>query len=148
MVSPLLLLLLLLTWPGGHLLSYVMDSDDAWADEKAAFYGGEVLLSLEHMHNSNVVYRDLKLENILLDMDGHVRLTDFGLSALLKEKGDRVHSMSGSPLTHTKHIKHTTRTCLPLPSPPPPAVPSWTTQRCGGAELTAQERLRTLRPRC
>eukprot|EP00011_Vannellida_sp_DIVA3-517-6-12_P015113 CAMPEP_0114637098 /NCGR_PEP_ID=MMETSP0168-20121206/17319_1 /TAXON_ID=95228 ORGANISM="Vannella sp., Strain DIVA3 517/6/12" /NCGR_SAMPLE_ID=MMETSP0168 /ASSEMBLY_ACC=CAM_ASM_000044 /LENGTH=1017 /DNA_ID=CAMNT_0001848817 /DNA_START=254 /DNA_END=3307 /DNA_ORIENTATION=+ len=82
--------------PGGHLLSYVMDSDDAWPDDKSAFYGGEVLLALEHMHNSNVVYRDLKLENILLDMDGHVRLTDFGLSALLKDRGDRVHSMSGT----------------------------------------------------
>lgn len=47
------------------------------------------------MHSQNIVYRDLKLENILLDMDGHIRLSDFGLSAVLKNDSQRVYSMSG-----------------------------------------------------
>lgn len=44
------------------------------------FYFCEVLLGLEYLHSQNVLYRDLKPENVLLDLDGHVRLTDFGLS--------------------------------------------------------------------
>lgn len=82
--------------PGGHLLSYVMDTVDPWPEDKCQFYGGEILLALEHIHSHNIVYKDLKLENVLLDMDGHVRLTDFGLSAQLESDTDRVHSMSGT----------------------------------------------------
>lgn len=59
------------------------------------FYGAETLLALEFMHAQNIVYRDLKLENILLDMDGHIRLSDFGLSAVLQNESHRVYSMSG-----------------------------------------------------
>ena len=38
------------------------------------------MLALEYLHKSGVVYRDLKPENILVDSEGHIRLTDFGLS--------------------------------------------------------------------
>ena len=40
----------------------------------------EVILAIEHLHLNGIIYRDLKPENILLDADGHIRLTDFGLS--------------------------------------------------------------------
>jgi len=43
------------------------------------FIGAQLVLALEHLHASNIVYRDLKLENILVDKDGYVLLADFGL---------------------------------------------------------------------
>ena len=47
--------------------------------EMVKFYSAEIA-ALHHLHSNNVVYRDLKTENVLLDQEGHVRITDFGLS--------------------------------------------------------------------
>ena len=49
-------------------------------EELARFYTSEIVLALEYCHENNIIYRDLKPENILLDEDGHLKLTDFGLS--------------------------------------------------------------------
>jgi serine/threonine protein kinase len=49
-------------------------------EEKAKFYSAEVVLALEYMHDNGVMHRDLKTENILISSDGHVKLTDFGVS--------------------------------------------------------------------
>ena len=48
------------------------------------------------MHERDIVYRDIKPENILIDMDGHVRIADFGLSKIIKEH-ERSYSFCGSP---------------------------------------------------
>lgn len=48
----------------------------------AKFYFAEILLAIEYLHNNNIFYRDLKPENILLDEDGHVKMTDFGISRI------------------------------------------------------------------
>jgi serine/threonine protein kinase len=60
----------------------------------ANFYTREILLALEYLHSLNIIYRDLKPENLLLDADGHMKITDFGFSKKLK---DRTWTLCGTP---------------------------------------------------
>ena len=50
------------------------------SEHKARFYACEILLAIEELHTHDIIYRDLKPDNIVLDADGHAKLTDFGLS--------------------------------------------------------------------
>ena len=66
--------------PGGELFSY-LKKYKKFSIEQTKFYAVEVLLALDYLHNDlNIIYRDLKPENILVDSNGHIKLTDFGLS--------------------------------------------------------------------
>ena len=56
----------------------------------------EILLGFKYMHERDIVYRDIKPENILVDMDGHIRIADFGLSKIIPER-ERSNSFCGSP---------------------------------------------------
>ena len=51
-----------------------------FTEEDVKFYLAELVLALDHLHMLGIIYRDIKLENVLLDNEGHVVLTDFGLS--------------------------------------------------------------------
>eukprot|EP01103_Thecamoeba_quadrilineata_P006905 TRINITY_DN1664_c0_g1_i3.p1 TRINITY_DN1664_c0_g1~~TRINITY_DN1664_c0_g1_i3.p1 ORF type:complete len:430 (+),score=67.90 TRINITY_DN1664_c0_g1_i3:50-1339(+) len=82
---------------GGSLFHHLSTSEEPFSEEVTAYYSAEVILGLETLHHHNIVYRDLKLENILLDSEGHIKLTDFGLSAKV-EKDRLIHSFSGTAL--------------------------------------------------
>lgn len=56
-------------------------------ESMAIFYAAEVILALEYLHLHNIVHRDLKPDNMLLTMEGHVKLTDFGLSRIEIHRG-------------------------------------------------------------
>ncbi|KAI8997074.1 kinase-like domain-containing protein [Pilobolus umbonatus] len=64
---------------GGELFRH-LDHEGMFSEPMAVFYAAELVLALEHLHSLGIVYRDLKPENCLLDREGHVMLTDFGLS--------------------------------------------------------------------
>ncbi|CAJ1435335.1 unnamed protein product, partial [Effrenium voratum] len=57
------------------------------------FYVGSLLLMLEAMHERNVVYRDLKPENVLLDAEGYLKLVDFGTAKKLDAKCGRTFTL-------------------------------------------------------
>lgn len=64
--------------------------------ESARILLGELALALKFIHSLNVVYRDLKLENILIEQHGHIKLTDFGLSKAYKEEMETTNSYCGT----------------------------------------------------
>lgn len=66
---------------GGSLHHHLEKSKDGFFPEGfVQFWAVEILLALEHLHSIRILFRDLKLENVLLDNNGHVGITDFGLS--------------------------------------------------------------------
>jgi len=69
-------------YPGGNLFAHVQRArrTGGFEEMRARFYAAELCLALDFLHQNGIVYRDLKLENILMDMEGHIVLTDFGLS--------------------------------------------------------------------
>ncbi len=72
---------------GGELF-YHLCNEIRFSEGRAKFYAAELILALEHLHKNGIIYRDLKPENILLDSDGHLKITDFGLSKLKLEHKD------------------------------------------------------------
>lgn len=64
----------------GGTLFYHLRKSRHFTEERARFYAAELLSALAHLHEQNIIYRDLKLENVLMDHQGHLALTDFGLS--------------------------------------------------------------------
>jgi len=82
---------------GGELF-YHLQKEHKFTPDRVRFYCAEIVLGLEYLHNSGVIYRDLKPENILLTDDGHICMTDFGISkqGLLAEDA-RTATFCGTP---------------------------------------------------
>ncbi|KAI8604776.1 kinase-like domain-containing protein, partial [Dissophora ornata] len=66
-------------YPGGDIATQLAKWH-SFEPERCLFYAAEIVLGIEELHRQGIVYRDLKPENILLAIDGHIVLTDFGLS--------------------------------------------------------------------
>lgn len=90
-------LYLILEYAQGGELFHHLAIERMFSEEIAAFYMAEMVLALEHLHkNVGVVYRDLKPENCLLDAEGHLLLTDFGLSKVAVEGDGGCRSFLGT----------------------------------------------------
>lgn len=82
---------------GGELFFH-LSKIGKFSESRAAFYAAEIVLALEYIHQLDIVYRDLKPENVLLDARGHVRLTDFGLSKEgITNSSSGANSFCGTP---------------------------------------------------
>lgn len=78
--------------PGGELFE-LLKANKRMTETEAQFYIVETLLALEHLHSQDIIYRDIKPENIILDQHGHIKLTDFGLAKRVTQKS---YSFCGS----------------------------------------------------
>lgn len=79
--------------PGGELFSHLR-REGKFSESAARFYASEIALAFEYLHTFNIVYRDLKPENLLLTAKGHVKVTDFGFAKVVE---DRTYTLCGTP---------------------------------------------------
>ncbi|XP_017483261.1 PREDICTED: serine/threonine-protein kinase N-like [Rhagoletis zephyria] len=80
---------------GGDLMMHI--HNEVFSEPRTIFYASCVLLGLEYLHKNKIVYRDLKLDNLLLDREGYVRIADFGLCKEGIGYGDRTGTFCGTP---------------------------------------------------
>ena len=89
------LFLILEYCPGGDLAKH-LSFERRFEESRAKFYVCEILLALEDLHKRNIIFRDLKPDNVVLDEEGHCKLTDFGLSKEGIDSEETTKSFCGS----------------------------------------------------
>jgi len=81
--------------PGGDLMAHIQSG--AFSETRAVFCAACVVLAIQYLHENNIIYRDLKLDNLLLDAQGFVKLADFGLCKEGIGYGSRTDTFCGTP---------------------------------------------------
>lgn len=76
-------------------LKYHLNHDGVFEENRARFYSAQILLGIEHIHQKGIIYRDLKLENVLMDDRGHVKISDLGLAVSIAD--GLVRGYAGTP---------------------------------------------------
>ena len=78
---------------GGEFFTHLR-SQGRFSEDTSRFYASEILLTFEYLHGLDIIYRDLKPENLLLDKTGHIKITDFGFA---KKIDHRTYTLCGTP---------------------------------------------------
>lgn len=81
---------------GGELFFH-LSRERSFSEERTRFYGAEIVSALGYLHSEGIIYRDLKLENLLLDKDGHIKIADFGLCKVNIHHGRTTKTFCGTP---------------------------------------------------
>jgi len=91
-------LYMVMDYYSGGSLFYHAERMGSFPEDSVRFFAAEITLALDHLHQRGIIYRDLKLENVLLDSEGHLALTDFGLSKDSCRKDDLTTTFCGTPI--------------------------------------------------
>ncbi|CAH1389278.1 unnamed protein product [Nezara viridula] len=81
---------------GGELFFH-LSRERVFSEDRTRFYGAEIISALGYLHEEGIIYRDLKLENLLLDKDGHIKIADFGLCKEDITYGRTTKTFCGTP---------------------------------------------------
>ena len=81
---------------GGDMFYHMHHSTINFTESTVKFYIIELILAIEFLHENNVIYRDLKPENILMNSEGHIKISDFGLSKKLENQKDKAYTLCGT----------------------------------------------------
>lgn len=90
-------LCLVMTYANGGELFFHLSREKRFSEEKSKFYCAEIILAIGYLHEYDIMYRDIKLENILLDNEGHIKLADFGLCKMNMTLDSKTHTFCGTP---------------------------------------------------
>lgn len=90
-------LYLILDYVRGGELFFQLKREGLFSVERVRLYSAEIIMALRHLHQKDIVYRDLKPENLLLDEEGHIMLTDFGLSKEAVTRKNGARTFCGTP---------------------------------------------------
>jgi RAC serine/threonine-protein kinase len=90
-------LCLVTEYVNGGELYFHLSTERQFPEERTRFYGAEIICAIKYLHGLGIIYRDLKLENLLLDHDGHIKIADFGLCKEDIHFGSTTKTFCGTP---------------------------------------------------
>ena len=82
---------------GGNLFSFVKKRRKL-SEKISKFLFKQIILGLQHIHSHNIVHRDVKLENILIDLNNTIKICDFGIGRVLSNPDDLLYDQCGTPM--------------------------------------------------